>query len=142
MRAVVIHETGGPEVLAYEETEAPEPGEGEVLIRVVAASMNPVDWKQRRGLPDDQLPAILGRDASGTVEASRAGGFAEGDEVFGRPASGAYAELATAAADQIAKKPAGISHEQAAALPVAGGTAWQGLFGPRGPQGGETGGVS
>jgi NADPH:quinone reductase-like Zn-dependent oxidoreductase len=138
MHAVVIHESGGPEVLRYEETDAPEPGDGEVLIRVQAASVNPVDWKTRRSLPGDELPAVLGRDASGTIESSRADGFAEGDEVFGRPASGAYAELAIAAADQIAKKPAGISHEQAAALPVAGGTAWQALFDHGGLESGQT----
>src|SRR5690348_6246105 len=122
MHAVVIHETGGPDVLSYEEVDSPEPGEGEVLIRVQATSVNPVDWKMRSGRVQ-QFPAILGIDASGTVEASRADGFAEGDEVFGRVTSGAYAELATARADGIAKKPEGISHEQAAALPVAGGTA-------------------
>jgi NADPH:quinone reductase-like Zn-dependent oxidoreductase len=128
MRAVTIHETGGPEVLRYEETERPEPGDGEVLIRVRAASVNPIDWKIRRGLRPKQLPAVLGNDVSGTVERSRADGFAEGDEVFGIAPSGGYAELASAPADAIAKKPAGISHEQAAALPVSGLTAWQALF--------------
>src|SRR3954469_14985973 len=102
MRAVVIHETGGPDVLSYEEADPPAPGEGEVLIRVSAASGNLVDWKTRSG--SDTLPKVLGRAATG-----------------------AYAELATAAAGDIAKKPGGISHEQAAAIPVAGGTAWQGL---------------
>src|SRR5205814_8310507 len=93
-----------------------------------AASVNPVDWKRRRALPEDQLPAVLGNDVSGTVEESGAEGFAPGDEVFGIAASGGYAELATASAGAIAKKPAGLSHEQAAALPVAGMTAWQALF--------------
>jgi NADPH:quinone reductase-like Zn-dependent oxidoreductase len=128
MRAVVIHETGDPDVLSYEEAGPPEPGEGEVLIRVRAASVNPVDWKRRRALPEDQLPAVLGNDVSGTVEESGAEGFAPGDEVFGIAASGGYAELATASAGAIAKKPARLSHEQAAALPVAGMTAWQALF--------------
>jgi NADPH:quinone reductase-like Zn-dependent oxidoreductase len=128
MHAVVIHETGGPEVLRYEEVGPPEPGDGEVLIRVHAASVNPVDWKRRRGLSPDQLPAVLGIDVSGMVETSRTEAFAAGDEVFGRVTSGSYAELATAAAESIAKKPVGIGHEQAAAIPVAGGTAWQGLF--------------
>jgi NADPH:quinone reductase-like Zn-dependent oxidoreductase len=71
---------------------------------------------------------VLGIDFSGIVETSKADGFAEGDEVFGRAASGAYAEYATASAASIAKKPAALSHEQAAAIPVAGLTAWQGLF--------------
>jgi NADPH:quinone reductase-like Zn-dependent oxidoreductase len=128
MKAVLIHETGSPEVLHYEEAERLEPDEGEVLIRVRAASVNPVDWKQRRGLSQTEVPAVLGKDVSGTVEVSRAEGFAESDEVFGMAASGGYAEYTTASAAAIAKKPDGISHEQAAALPVAGMTAWQALF--------------
>ena len=128
MRAVLLSETGGPEVLRVEEVPTPEPGDGEVLIRVRAASINPIDWKQRRGLSPKDLPAVLGNDISGTVEQSRAEGFAQGDEVFGFAPRGGYAEFATAPAPAIAKKPAGISHEQAAALPVAGLTAWQALF--------------
>jgi len=137
MRAVVMHETGGPDVLQLEDVDPPEPGEGEVLIRVHAASVNPIDWKMRRGGPGRPLPAVLGIDASGTVEVSRTEGFGEGDEVFGR-ASGAYAELATAPAGQIARKPAELSHEQAAAIPVAGMTAWQGLFDHGGLERGQT----
>jgi NADPH:quinone reductase-like Zn-dependent oxidoreductase len=104
-----------------------EPSEGEVLIRVRAVSVNPMDWKYRRGLVDRGLPAVLGSDVSGTVEVSRADGFSKGDEVFGL-ASGAYAEFAAARAAAIAKKPSAVSHEQAAAIPVAGLTAWQALF--------------
>jgi NADPH:quinone reductase-like Zn-dependent oxidoreductase len=133
-----MHETGSPEVLRYEETERPEPGDGEVLIRVRAASVNPVDWKYRRGLADKQLPAVLGNDVSGTVEESHAEGFAEEDEVFGLAASGGYAEFATAPAGVVAKKPASVSHEQAAAIPVAGLTAWQALFDRAGLQSGQT----
>ncbi len=138
MQAVVMHETGGPEVLRLEEAERPSPGEGEVLISVQAASINPVDWKFRRGFMDKQLPAVLGSDVSGTVEASRAEGFAEGDEVFGFAASGAYAQFAIARAAMIAKKPAGLGHEQAAAIPVAGLTAWQALFDRGGLASGQT----
>jgi NADPH:quinone reductase-like Zn-dependent oxidoreductase len=128
MRAVVIHETGGPEVLRLEDVPAPEPGEGEVLIAVHAAAVNPIDWKYRRGFAPRQLPTILGSDISGTVERSRAQNFAEGDGVFGFAASGGYAELATGRPGALAQKPAGVGHEQAAALPVAGLTAWQALF--------------
>jgi NADPH:quinone reductase-like Zn-dependent oxidoreductase len=128
MHAVLIHETGSPDVLRFEEAERPEPGDGEVLIRVHAASVNPIDWKYRRGIRPKQLPAVLGNDVSGIVELSRADGFDEGDEVFGFAASGGYAELATAPAGVIAKKPVGVSYEQAAAIPVAGLTAWQALF--------------
>ncbi len=138
MQAVVMHETGGPEVLHYEEAERPEPGDGEVLIRVRAVSVNPVDWKYRRGFVDEALPAVLGKDVSGTVEASRSDAFAEGDEVFGMAISGGYAELAAAAAGGIAHKPAGLSHEQAAAIPVAGMTAWQALFDRGGLERGQT----
>ncbi len=136
MQAVVMHETGDPDVLRYEEAERPEPGE--VLIRVRAASVNPIDWKYRRGYVDRELPTVLGNDVSGTVEASRAEGFSEADEVFGMAASGAYAELATASAAAIAKKPSGASHEQAAAIPVAGLTAWQALFDRGGLERGQT----
>jgi NADPH:quinone reductase-like Zn-dependent oxidoreductase len=138
MHAVVIRETGDPDVLRQEDVERPEPGDGEVLIRVHAVSVNPIDWKHRRGLADKPLPAILGSDVSGIVEASYAEGFAEGDEVFGLARSGGYAELATAPAALLAKKPAGISHEQAAAIPVAGMTAWQALFDRGGLDAGHT----
>ena len=138
MQAVLIHETGGPDVLHYEEAERPEPGDGQVLIRVHAAAVNPTDWKSRRGLSEMRLPAVLGRDASGTVEVSRAEGFAEGEDVFGYVPGGGYAEFALASADTIANKPAALSHEQAAALPVAGMTAWQALFDRGGLTRGQT----
>jgi NADPH:quinone reductase-like Zn-dependent oxidoreductase len=138
MQAVVMHATGDPDVLRYEQTARPEPGEGEVLIRVHAASVNPIDWKYRRGLGSKPLPTVLGNDVSGTVEISRADGFTEGDEVFGISASGGYAEYSTASAAAIAKKPAGVSHEQAAAIPVAGLTAWQALFDRGGLESGQT----
>jgi NADPH:quinone reductase-like Zn-dependent oxidoreductase len=138
MQAVLIRETGSPDVLHYEEADRPEPDDGEVLIRVSAVSVNPVDWKQRRGLAQTEVPAVLGRDVSGTVERSRADGFTEGDDVFGMAASGGYAEYTTASAAAIAKKPDGLSHEQAAALPVAGMTAWQAVFDRGGLEHGQT----
>jgi NADPH:quinone reductase-like Zn-dependent oxidoreductase len=138
MHAVVMHETGDPDVLRYEETQRPEPGDGEALIKVHAASVNPIEWKQRRGVVDKQLPAVLGSDVSGTVELSRAEGFTEGEGVFGFAASGGYAEFATAPGALMAKKPAGVSHEQAAAIPVAGLTAWQALFDRGGLEKGQT----
>jgi NADPH:quinone reductase-like Zn-dependent oxidoreductase len=137
MRAVLFHETGGPEVMSVEETDRPTPGDGEVLIRVHAASVNPADWKFRRGFMTTQLPAIPGRDASGTVEESNDDRFSLGDEVFGNIAS-TYAEYTTVSAGAIAKKPDALSHEQAAAIPVAGLTAWQGLFDKGGLERGQT----
>src|SRR3954466_5687807 len=137
MHAVVIHETGGPEVLKWEEFPDPEPADGEVLIRVRAASVNPADWKARQGYREMPLPTVIGLDMSGTVEQSRAEGFAEGDDVFGF-ASGAYAELVTTRRGTIAKKPAGVSHEQAATVQVAALTAWQSLFDKAGLERGQT----
>jgi NADPH:quinone reductase-like Zn-dependent oxidoreductase len=138
MQAVMVHETGGPDVLQIVELDPPSPDEGEVLIRVRAASVNPIDWKYRRGIAQKPLPAVLGNDVSGTVEESRAEGYAEGDDVFGMAASGGYAELATTSAAVIAKKPPGVTHEQAAAIPVAGLTAWQALFDRAGLESGQT----
>jgi NADPH:quinone reductase-like Zn-dependent oxidoreductase len=128
MQAVLLREIGDPDVLRLEEVARPEPGEGEVLLRVRAVSVNPIDWKYRRGLIPKQLPAVFGSDVSGIVEVSRAEGIEEGDEVFGIAASGGYAEFASTPAVLLAHKPAGVSHEQAAAIPVGGLTAWQALF--------------
>ena len=138
MHAVVIHEAGGREVLSYEETDRPEPADGEVLIRIHAASVNPVDWKTRRSASADDLPMVLGKDMSGVVEASRAAAFAEGDDVLGHAGTGSYAEYAASVAGVLVKKPAGFSYQQAAALPVAGLTAWQALFVHGGLQAGQT----
>jgi NADPH:quinone reductase-like Zn-dependent oxidoreductase len=137
MEAVVMHETGGPDVLRLEEVEKPEPGEGEVLVALRAASVNPVDMKRRRG-GAEALPVVLGHDLSGVVEDSRAQDFSPGDEVFGRGTSGTYAQFAIAQEGEIARKPSGISHEQAAAIPVAGETAWQALFDVGGLESGQT----
>jgi NADPH:quinone reductase-like Zn-dependent oxidoreductase len=138
VKAIVIHEAGGPDVLRYEDVDRPEPGDGEVLIAVRAASVNPIDWKQRGSLDAEKLPAILGRDVSGVVEESRAEGFSKGDEVFGWAASGGYAEYATGPAGEIAKKPPEVSFETAACIPVAGVTAWQALFDKGGLESGQT----
>ncbi|TIS61975.1 MAG: NADP-dependent oxidoreductase [Mesorhizobium sp.] len=135
MRAVIQNSVGGPDVLFVAEQPDPSPKPGEVLIRVKAAGINPVDGAVRGGFYPllGEPPFILGWDVSGTVEALGAGvtAFKVGDEVFGMPRfpkqAGAYAELAAAPADEIAIKPAGIDHAQAAALPLAGLTAWQGL---------------
>jgi NADPH:quinone reductase-like Zn-dependent oxidoreductase len=138
MQAVVIHETGGPEVLRLEDIPTPEPDEGQVRVRVRAASINPIDWKKRRGGSSVQLPTILGNDVAGTIEASRADGLSEGDDVFGFALSGGYAEYALSAPGALARKPAGVTYEQAAALPVAGLTAWQALFDRGGLERGRT----
>jgi len=138
MQAVLMRQTGGPDVLRFEEVESPVPADGEVLIRVRAVSVNPIDWKYRAGLAERQLPTILGNDIAGTIAESRAEGFAEGDDVFGFAASGGYAELATSAPGMLAKKPDAVSFERAAAIPVAGLTAWQALFDRAGLERGQT----
>ncbi|RKT07046.1 NADPH:quinone reductase-like Zn-dependent oxidoreductase [Streptomyces sp. 3211.6] len=135
MRAVVVSRWGGPEVLTATETDRPEPQPGEILVRVHAAGVNPVDWKTRESgglITWGPVPAV-GWDVSGTVEAVGGGVtlFRPGDEVFGMPRfphqAGAYAEYVTAPARQFVWKPKGINHVGAAALPLAALTAWQAL---------------
>lgn len=137
MRAVVQHAFGGPEVLRTERVPRPQPLPTEVLVRVHAAGINPVDWKTRSGAGMagvlGEPPFILGWDVSGVVEETGFGvtTLRPGDEVYGMPwfprAAGGYAEYVTAPARQFARKPAGLTHEQAAAVPLAALTAWQAL---------------
>jgi NADPH:quinone reductase-like Zn-dependent oxidoreductase len=134
MRAVIQHEFGGPEVLVVEEVPTPEPIPTEVQVRVHAAGVNPVDFKTRGGGRSKFLgepPFTVGWDVSGTVTKLGAGvtRFRVGDEVFGMPwfprEAAAYAEYVTAPSRHFEHKPAVLSHAQAAALPLAGLTAWQ-----------------
>lgn len=135
MRAVSSRAWGAPENLVPVEVDRPEPGLTEVLVRVHAAGVNPVDWKTRAegafGTWGDT--PILGYDVSGVIEEVGPGVtlYAPGDEVFGMPRfpeqAGGYAEFVAAPARRFAPKPAGIDHVQAAALPLAALTAWQGL---------------
>ncbi|WP_236793491.1 NADP-dependent oxidoreductase [Amycolatopsis sp. GM8] len=137
MRAVVQHELGGSEVLRVEQIARPEPLPTEILVRVRAAGVNPVDWKTRAGNGMagvlGEPPFVLGWDVSGVVEQVGFGvtTVKPGDEVYGMPwfprAAGGYAEYVTAPSRQFARKPATISHEQAAAVPLAALTAWQAL---------------
>jgi NADPH:quinone reductase-like Zn-dependent oxidoreductase len=134
MKAVRMHDFGGPEVLSVDEVAAPEPGPGEVLIKVRAASVNPVDYKMRQGarMERSQLPLILGRDVAGRVERCGEGvtTFNPGDEVFVmlEMGHGGYAEYVTAKAELCAMPPKGLSEVESAAVPLAAMTAWQGLF--------------
>lgn len=137
MKAIRMHDFGGPEVLTLEEVTKPVPAPDEVLVKVFAAGVNPVDWKIRKGLRKDRfpvsLPLIPGWDVSGIVEATGkdVDYFKQGDKVFGRPdptRNGAYAEYITVKANQLYFKPETIEHVEAAAVPLAGLTAWQGLF--------------
>ena len=144
MKAIRLHEFGGPEVLRYEEVSIPELKPGEVLVRVNSVGINPPDWYLRDGFtilppawrPPVPLPIIPGTDVSGIVEAvaSDVRGFSVGDEVFGLirfpslEGGAAYAEYVSAPASDLALKPAGIDHVHAAGAPMAGLTAWQFLI--------------
>lgn len=131
---MAISRFGGPEVLERRDVPAPAAGPGELLVRIAFSGTNPVDAKLRAdgrwaGLAP---PVVLGYDASGVVEATGPGvsGFAPGDEVFYTPeifgnALGTYAELNAVPATIVARKPASLSLEEAAAVPLAGGTAWE-----------------
>jgi NADPH:quinone reductase-like Zn-dependent oxidoreductase len=125
--AVVLHEVGDASVLRYEDRPDPEPGDGEVLVRIEAASVNPFDWKVRRGLVERELPTVLGLDLSGVVEASNAEGLSAGDAVFGFGLGGTYAEFSRASGERVAHRPGQLSPVEAAAIPTAGLTAWQAI---------------
>lgn len=135
MRAVIQRTFGGPEVLEVAEVARPAPLPSEIVVRVVAIGLNPVEGIIRAGLFEllGKPPFILGWDVSGVVEEVVPGvtRFAPGDEVFGMPffprAGSAYAEFVAAPSRQFARKPASIDHVGAAALPLAGLTAWQSL---------------
>ncbi|MEU8638455.1 NADP-dependent oxidoreductase [Amycolatopsis sp. NPDC048633] len=134
MRIVTQETLGGPEVLRVTEAPRPEPGPTEVLVRVHAAGINPVDWKVRAGGGFlGEPPFTVGWDVAGVVEEVGFGatGVRQGDEVLGMPwfprPGNAYAEYVTAPSRHFVRKPAGLSFAEAAALPLAGLTAWQGL---------------
>jgi len=123
VKAIVVHEYGGPEVLKYEDYPDPVAGPDEVLVRVAAASVNPIDYKRRAGLTKDfypmQFPSLIGVDLSGTVAKIGPGveGFAVGDQVFSM-ADNTYAELCVVKATNLAKVPEGLDLVQAAAIPL------------------------
>lgn len=145
MRAVIQNSLGGPEVLELTDRPDPEPRHGEVLVRMAAAGVNPVDVAVRAGFYPllGEPPFVLGWDISGTVEAlgPDVSGLSVGDEVFGMPhfpaEAAAYAEKVAAPAAELAPKPKDLDHIHAAALPLAGLTAWQGLVKAGGLQAGQ-----
>ncbi len=138
MKAVRINEFGGAEVLKIQDIERPVPAADEILIKVYASGVNPVDWVVRNGgndvlRPYLQLPLTLGWDASGIVEeiGSRVTSFKKGDEVYGVPnfpGDGSYAEYVAAKAIQFGLKPKSISFNEAAAIPLTGLVAANSLF--------------
>ncbi|MCW5702205.1 MAG: NADP-dependent oxidoreductase [Bradyrhizobium sp.] len=136
IREFRIHRFGGAEVLQADDVEPSLPDASQVLVSVRAASVNPVDFKIRSGkypaVKEDRLPYTLGRDVSGVVEkcGAQATAFKVGDEVFGMVgiSGGGYAEKSVLDQKAIALKPAVLDYVHAAAVPLAGQTAWQGLF--------------
>jgi NADPH:quinone reductase-like Zn-dependent oxidoreductase len=136
MKAIRIHKYGGPEVLQYEEAPRPKPAAGEVLIRVHAAGVNPIDWLVREGRVKDvfphSFPFVPGWDVSGVVDEVGAGvtQFKPADEVYSVPdplRDGAYAEYIAVRESEVALKPKSLHHVHAAAVPLAALTAWQTL---------------
>jgi NADPH:quinone reductase-like Zn-dependent oxidoreductase len=136
IRKIRIHRFGGPSVLQPDDIEPSLPDVSQVLVAVRAASINPVDFKIRNGnypaVKDDRLPYTLGRDVSGIVEqcGAQVTAFKVGDEVFGMVGigGGGYAEKVVLDQNALAHKPNTLDHTHAAAIPLAGQTAWQGLF--------------
>lgn len=134
IQAIRVHQYGGSEELKLERIPRPEPQEGEVLIRVHAAGVNPVDWKIRAGWFKDfrpmQFPYILGIDLAGVVEEIGPGvtAFQKGQAVFGQSPKGTYTEYTAAPVDKLALKPKTLNFDEAAAVPVGATTAWQGIF--------------
>ncbi|WP_158749847.1 NADP-dependent oxidoreductase [Acidobacterium sp. S8] len=142
MKAIVVHQYGGPEVLKFEDYPDPAPGPGEVLVRIAATSVNPIDYKRRAGLTKDfypmTFPGLIGVDLAGTVTKLGPGveGFSVGDQVFAM-ADNTYAELCVVKAAVLAKVPKGLDLIQAAALPLVTVTGNQ-LLSATGIQAGQT----
>ncbi len=137
MKAVILNEYGGPEALKYQDTPKPEPTNDEILVRVIAAAVNPVDTYVRQGMfakrGIDNRPLIIGYDIAGVVEKTGADAkrFKAGDQVYcylSVPRGGGYAEFAVAKESETAPKPKNINFAEAAAVPLAATTAWQALI--------------
>jgi NADPH:quinone reductase-like Zn-dependent oxidoreductase len=131
MKAIMVSELGGPEVLRMGEAEIPEPGPGEALIRVLAAGVGPWDASRRTGqIPTEQLPFVPGAEFAGEIvgDTGAEASFEDGEPVYGYPRlTGCYAEYVTCPIEQLAPLPAGLDIAEAAAVPVDGVTAEQGL---------------
>jgi NADPH:quinone reductase-like Zn-dependent oxidoreductase len=134
VKAVRIHAYGDGSVLQFEDAPKPEIKPDEALVRIVAAAVNPIDWKIRQGRLNTVAPYVfpltLGWDFSGVIDAlgSEVSNFAVGDAVFSRPdirRDGSYAEYIAVRAVEIARKPKTISHIEAASIPLVGITAWE-----------------
>ena len=134
INAIQVYEYGNPDGLKLVHVERPQPQEGEVLVRVHAAGVNPFDWKVRSGLYKDFVPVnfpyVPGGDLAGVVESLGPGvtAFQVGQEVYGGGSQGSYTEYAIALPNSLALKPKTLSYDEAATVPAGAATAWQGLF--------------
>ena len=133
MKAVLIREYGDNDVVKIESVDRPEPKAGEVRVKVHTAGVNPIDYKIRNGAGQRlgmTLPIHLGGELVGVIEQLGAGveGFKRGDAIFGMVHTGAFAEYAVAKASDMVRKPSNLNFVQAAAVPLAGSTAWQAIF--------------
>src|SRR5206468_8261702 len=137
MKAIVVHNYGGPEALKYEDTQRPEPKDDQILVRVIAAGVNPVDGMIRSGMfakyEKTAFPMIPGADIAGVVEKTGAKitKFKVGDPVYAYVSlrnGGGYAEYTVATQDEAAPKPKSLTYVEAAAVPVVALTAWQALI--------------
>lgn len=133
MKAIMIRAYGNADVVEYVDVERPEPKANEVLVKVHAAGVNPVDWKIRNGAGERlglKLPIMLGGEIAGTIEriGDAVSGLKEGDAVYGIIPSGGFAEYAIATVGDIAAKPQNLDFERAAAVALGGLTAWQAMF--------------
>jgi len=141
MQAIMVSETGGPDVLQVGETDIPRPGPGEVLVRVLAAGVGPWDASLRSGRLPWQLPVIPGGEFAGVVvgETGAEAAFEDGEPVYGYPRiTGCYAEYVVCPSEQMAPIPAGLSNVEAGAVPIDALTAQQGLADHLGIRSGET----
>ncbi len=133
MKAILINEYGGNDVVNYTDATRPEPQAGEVLVKVQTAGVNPVDWKIRSGAGERmglKLPVMLGGEIAGTIEkiGEDVTDFKAGDAIYGMVKVGGFAEYVVAKTSDIAPKPESIDFEHAAAIPLGGLTAWQAIF--------------
>ncbi|MEI8347692.1 MAG: NADP-dependent oxidoreductase [Pseudomonadota bacterium] len=137
MKAITINQYGGPEELTCQDVPIPQPGIDEVLVKVHAAGVNPIDWKIREGYMKEHIkqtfPLTLGWDFSGVVEETgeEVTQFTRGDEVYGRPdtsRNGAYAEYMVVRSSEMSIRPKSVDHIHSAAIPLAALTAWQSIF--------------
>lgn len=142
MKAALIREYGSNDVVAIEEIDRPEPKAGEILVKVHTAGVNPIDWKIRGGAGQRMemtLPIHLGGEFVGTIETLGSGvtGFEAGEAIYGMVHTGAFAEYVIVKAENAGRVPSNLDIEKAAALPLAGTTAWQALYDKAGLSSGQ-----